>query len=154
MQQIYKRTPMPKRDFNKVTKQLYWNHTSGWVFSCKFAHVFGAPSSKNTSGWLLLWRPLKRNKIQTLFHSWFTRNYTFVPTLPFWTGGSRLERTAPAIPVLPEIFRVEMILAAMPDIYEFFKSVTLFTYSMWKPWVLITKLDVCVAPAHHLHSQF
>ena len=28
MQQIYRRTPMAKRDFNKVALQLYWNHTS------------------------------------------------------------------------------------------------------------------------------
>ena len=28
MQQIYRRTPMPKCDLNKVTKQLYRNHTS------------------------------------------------------------------------------------------------------------------------------
>ena len=27
MQQIYRRTPMPKCDFNKVALQLYWNHT-------------------------------------------------------------------------------------------------------------------------------
>ena len=25
---------------NKVAKQLYWNHTSAWVFSCKFAAYF------------------------------------------------------------------------------------------------------------------
>ena len=37
---IYRRTPMPKRDFNRVTKQLYQNHTSTWVFSCKFAAYF------------------------------------------------------------------------------------------------------------------
>ena len=37
MRQIYRRTPMPKCDFKKVAKQLYWNHTSAWVFSCKFA---------------------------------------------------------------------------------------------------------------------
>ena len=37
MQQIYMRTPMPKSDFNKVTKQLYWNHSLAWVLSCKFA---------------------------------------------------------------------------------------------------------------------
>ena len=30
MQQIYRRTPIPKCDFNKVAKQ-------NWVFSCKFA---------------------------------------------------------------------------------------------------------------------
>ena len=30
MQQIYRRTTMPKCDFNKVPKQLYWKHTSAW----------------------------------------------------------------------------------------------------------------------------
>ena len=35
MQQIYKRIPIPKYDFNKVAK-----HTSAWVFSCKFAAYF------------------------------------------------------------------------------------------------------------------
>ena len=40
MQQIYRRKPMLKCDFNKVAKQLYWNHTSAWVFSCKFAAYF------------------------------------------------------------------------------------------------------------------
>ena len=54
MQQIYRRTPMPKCDFNKVAKQLYWNCTSAWVFSCKFAAYFQNTFSKNISGWLLL----------------------------------------------------------------------------------------------------
>ena len=40
MQQTYRRTPMLKCDFNKVALQLYWNHTSAWVFSCKFAAYF------------------------------------------------------------------------------------------------------------------
>ena len=40
MQHIYRRIPMPKSDFNKVSKQRYWNHTSAWVFSCKFAAYF------------------------------------------------------------------------------------------------------------------
>ena len=31
---------MPKNDFNEVAKQLYWNRTSTWVFSCKFAAYF------------------------------------------------------------------------------------------------------------------
>ena len=43
---------------------------------------------------------------------------------------SRFERTAPVFPFLAEISRFEMILACMPDIYEFFKSITLFTNSM------------------------
>ena len=32
MQQIYGKAPM--------AKQLYWNHTSAWVFSCQFAAYF------------------------------------------------------------------------------------------------------------------
>ena len=28
---------MPKCDFNKVVNQLYWNHTSAWMISFKFA---------------------------------------------------------------------------------------------------------------------
>ena len=36
MQQIYRRRPMPKCGFNKVAL----NHTSAWVFSCKFATYF------------------------------------------------------------------------------------------------------------------
>ena len=32
MQQIYRRTPMPK--------QLYWNRISAWVFCCKFSAYF------------------------------------------------------------------------------------------------------------------
>ena len=40
MQQIYRRTPMPKCDFNKVAQQFYWNHASAWLFSCKFTAYF------------------------------------------------------------------------------------------------------------------
>ena len=29
-----------KCDLNKAPLQLYWNHTSAWVFSCKFAAYF------------------------------------------------------------------------------------------------------------------
>ena len=44
---------MLKSDFNKVTLQLYWNRTSEWVFSSKFAAYF-QNNFKNTSGWQLL----------------------------------------------------------------------------------------------------
>ena len=54
MQQIYRRTPMPKCDFNKVAKELYWNRTSAYVFSCKFAACFQNTFPKNTCKWLLL----------------------------------------------------------------------------------------------------
>ena len=39
-QHIYRRTHMPTCGFNKVSKQLYWNNTSAWVFSGKFAAYF------------------------------------------------------------------------------------------------------------------
>ena len=48
IQQIYRRTPMPKCNFNKVALQ------SSWMFSCKFAAYFRNTFSKNISGWLLL----------------------------------------------------------------------------------------------------
>ena len=40
MQQIYRRTPMTKCDFNKIETQLYWYHISASVFCCKFAAYF------------------------------------------------------------------------------------------------------------------
>ena len=50
VQKILRRTPMPKCDFSKIAKQLYWNLTSAWVFSCKFAAYF-----QNTFVWDHLW---------------------------------------------------------------------------------------------------
>ena len=50
MQQIYRRTPMPKCDFNEAALQLYWDHTSTWVFSSKFATYF-----QNAFSWEHLW---------------------------------------------------------------------------------------------------
>ena len=40
MQQNYRKTPMPKCDFNKDALQLHWNHTSAWLFSRRFAAYF------------------------------------------------------------------------------------------------------------------
>ena len=50
----YRIALMPKCDFNKVALQLYWNHSSARVFSCKFAAYFETPFPKNTFRWLLL----------------------------------------------------------------------------------------------------
>ena len=50
MQQIYRRTPMPKFNFNKIALELYWNNTSAWMFSCKFAIYF-----RNTFSYEHLW---------------------------------------------------------------------------------------------------
>ena len=41
MQQIYRRTPIPKCDFNKVAFSNFIEiNTSGWVFYYKFAACF------------------------------------------------------------------------------------------------------------------
>ena len=65
---------------------------------------------------------------------------SYVPTLPFWTGDSRFDRTTFVFAFLPEFFRFEMILGWISDIYKFFKSITLFTRSMSKSWLQETKL--------------
>ena len=39
---------MPKCDFDKVARQLFWNHTSAWVFSVKFPPCFHTYFPKNT----------------------------------------------------------------------------------------------------------
>ena len=54
MQQIYRSTTMPKRDFTKVAKQLYWNNTSTWCSPVNLLHIFRTPFPRDTSGWLLL----------------------------------------------------------------------------------------------------
>ena len=51
MQQIYRRTPMPKCDFNKVAIEITLRHGCSPV---NLLHIFRAPFSKNTSGPLLL----------------------------------------------------------------------------------------------------
>ena len=40
MQQPYRRTPVPKCNFNKIVRQFYGNDASAWVFSYKFAVYF------------------------------------------------------------------------------------------------------------------
>ena len=41
---------LPRCAFNKVALQLYWNHTSALVFSCKFVEYF-----QNTLSWEHHW---------------------------------------------------------------------------------------------------
>ena len=47
MHQIYSRTPMPKRDFNKVARHGY--------FPVNLQHIFRTLLPRYTSWWLLLW---------------------------------------------------------------------------------------------------
>ena len=68
MQQIYRRKPMPKCDFDKDAKQLYWNCTSTWVSPVNLLHIFRTTFLKNTSGWLLL-------KIFSFFLQHFSAKY-------------------------------------------------------------------------------
>ena len=37
---IFKTSFQCQSYFKKVDKQIYWNHTSAWMFSCKFAVYF------------------------------------------------------------------------------------------------------------------
>ena len=50
MQQIYRRTHLPKGDFNKVALQFLIKSD----FNMNQQHIFRTPFYKNTSGWLLL----------------------------------------------------------------------------------------------------
>ena len=54
IQQIYRRTPTPKCDFNKFAEHLYWNHTTAWVFYFKLAAYFFIFFSKHLFWGLLL----------------------------------------------------------------------------------------------------
>ena len=47
----------------------------------------------------------------------------------------------------------EIILSWMSDIYQFFKLNTLFTNLLWKFWLLVTKVDACVALCHYSHHE-
>ena len=64
MHQIYRGTPMSKCWFNKVAMQLFWNHTSTWVF-VSLLHVFRTPFLKNIFG-RLIWIVMDVNKINVL----------------------------------------------------------------------------------------
>ena len=65
MQQIYRGTSMP--NVFLLAKQFYWNHTSTWVFSCKFPAYFQNTFTKTTSGRLLLYSHWL-NTINLLIH--------------------------------------------------------------------------------------
>ena len=54
MQQIYRRTPMQKCDFNKGALQLYRNHTWHGYSPVNMLYIFRTPFLKNIPWWLLL----------------------------------------------------------------------------------------------------
>ena len=81
MQQIDRRTPLRKCNFNKVAMQLYWNHTSARVFSCKFAayfqntfseeHLWAAAFELTAAFELKIFKFYARNVV------WFVLSYVF-----------------------------------------------------------------------------
>ena len=54
MQQIYRRTPMRKCDFNKVPEQLYLITLRHGYSPVNLLYIFRTCFPRNTSGWLLL----------------------------------------------------------------------------------------------------
>ena len=54
MQQIYRRTPLAKCDFDKVAKELYWITLQHGCSPANFLHIFRTAFPENTSGGLLL----------------------------------------------------------------------------------------------------
>ena len=70
MQQIYRRTPMPKCDFNKVALQLYWNHTLAWVSPVCLLHIFTIHFPNNISGGLLFPNGLVYPLVSPLTFTW------------------------------------------------------------------------------------
>ena len=49
---LEKRCSENKQQICRRTLELYWNHTSPWVFFCKLLHIFRILFPKNISGWL------------------------------------------------------------------------------------------------------
>ena len=70
MQQIYKRTPMPKCDCrNVISIKLRSNFIEITLHGCSpvnLLHIFRTPFTKNTSGWLLLSRYLNCTELKSL----------------------------------------------------------------------------------------
>ena len=56
MQQVYRRTPMPRCDLNKVALLCNLIEIALWhgCSPVNLLHIFSTPFLKNTSGWLLL----------------------------------------------------------------------------------------------------
>ena len=68
IQQIYRRTPMPRCDFNKVASQLYeMALRHGW-FPVHLLHIFRTPFPRNTSEWLHLNIVKLKHQISAVFH--------------------------------------------------------------------------------------
>ena len=89
MQQIYKRTPMPMCDLNKVVLQLYRNHTLAWMFYCNFAACFQNSFSEEhlwVAASVFTYMYLITNSIVCQYfkgNAQFVQNLTFEPLMAF-----------------------------------------------------------------------
>ena len=82
MQQIYRRAPMRKCDFNKVALQLHWNTLRHSNFDeltlphgCSLVnllHIFRTPFTKNTSGGVLLFYWVLNTPLRTVHFNLFS----------------------------------------------------------------------------------
>ena len=77
MQQIYRRTPIPKCVFNKVALQIYWNHTSAWVFSCKFLAYFQNTLSLEHISFPEIYLSLRGDLLEVSINSTIFATFTF-----------------------------------------------------------------------------
>ena len=66
-EQIYRKTPTQKCDFNKVAKQLIEIAVRHECSPINLLHIFRTPFPKNTSGWLLLNSKFSTKIYQTFY---------------------------------------------------------------------------------------
>ena len=131
---------MPKCDFNKVALQLYWNRTSAWVFSCKFAAYFQNTFSQNTSGWLLLNLTLEGKIVihKTIAVSKIVFK-SFITTVP--KHKNELEKNA-------EGFSVEKLYCQDKAWNSFYRKIILYWkkhLALWLKYLLAFCLNICGA---------
>ena len=93
MQQIYRRTAMPKCDFNKVAIEITLRHGCSPV---NLLHLFRTPFPKNTSEWLLLVIPTYEVLHSSAFHS-FSHYYWELFSLVFPTNFTHCVHTLPQV---------------------------------------------------------
>ena len=98
MQQIYRRKPMPKCDFNKVALKLYWNRTSTWVFSYKNVAYFQSTFSWDTFRWLLLKSLLTFESVQI---GQYIKSYTIKVKIFIYSFLVFLNLAAPTVQSMP-----------------------------------------------------
>ena len=88
--QIYRRTPMPKCDFNKVAKQLYWIELWYGCSPVHLLHIFRTVFPKNTSEGQLLYLLKSFISLTWFFLAWIILcNFSF---LVIWSDRSSQRR--------------------------------------------------------------